>query len=125
VRFLLDEGLPLRLGAYLSSQGHDVSSIGSDHPYALSDRAILAIGWEERRIILTNDKDFGDLIFHERLPHAGVILFRLGYEPLDGRVARLERVLTDYAAQLDCFIVVTAQAVRVRSIAFEDETQTQ
>jgi predicted nuclease of predicted toxin-antitoxin system len=121
VRFLLDEGLPLRLGACLSSQGHDVSAVGRDHPYALSDHAILAIAREERRIILTNDKDFGDLIFRDRLPHAGVILFRLGYEPIDGRIKRLERVLIDHAAHLNRFIVVTAQSVRVRPSSSESE----
>jgi predicted nuclease of predicted toxin-antitoxin system len=124
VKFLLDEGLPLRLGAYLSSRGHDVATIGRDHPYALSDRAILAIAWREQRIILTNDKDFGDLIFRDRLPHAGVILFRLGYEPLDGRIARLERVLAEHAPHLHRFIVVTSQSVRIRSASSESEAQT-
>jgi predicted nuclease of predicted toxin-antitoxin system len=123
VKFLLDEGLPLRLGAYLSSQGHDVATVGRDHPYALSDRAILAIAWEERRIVLTNDKDFGDLIFRDRIPHAGVILFRFGYEPIDGRIKRLERVLNDHAAHLNRFVVVTARSVRVRPNSVESEDQ--
>ncbi len=115
MRFLLDEGLPFRLGSHLASEGHDVTAIGPDHPHALADREILAIAHREGRIVLTNDKDFGDLVFRDRLPHAGVILFRLGYVPLPVRIAHLERVLTEHADRLDRFIVVTPRGIRVGS----------
>ena len=115
MKFLLDEGLPFRLGSHLEAEGHDVTAVGRDHPHALSDREILAIARREGRIVLTNDKDFGDLVFRDRLPHAGVILFRLGYVPLPVRIAHLERVLTEYAARLDQFIVVTPGGIRVGS----------
>jgi predicted nuclease of predicted toxin-antitoxin system len=41
---------------------------------------VLAIATAEQRVLLTNDKDFGELIFRRRLPHAGVILFRLAQQ---------------------------------------------
>ncbi len=86
MRFLLDEGLPYRLAAHLHALGHDVTAVGHDYPFSLADRAILDIATVERRIILTNDKDFGDLIFRDQLRHDGVILFRLGYVTLDERI---------------------------------------
>jgi predicted nuclease of predicted toxin-antitoxin system len=101
MRFLLDEGLPFRLATHLHTLGHDVTAVGHDYPHALADQEILGIAVAELRIVLTNDKDFGDLIFRDRLRHAGVILFRLGYVPLDVRIAYTERVLTDYADRLD------------------------
>ncbi len=115
MRLLLDEGLPFRLAAHLRGQGHDVTAVGHDYPHALADREILAIARRERRIVLTNDKDFGDLVFRDKLPHAGVVLFRLGYVPLPVRIARLERVLIEYADRLDQFIVVTPGGIRVGS----------
>jgi predicted nuclease of predicted toxin-antitoxin system len=115
VRFLLDEGLPFRLAAYLTSEGHDVVPCGADYPHALTDRQILAIAYGEQRIVLTNDKDFGDLVFRDRLPHAGVILFRLGYVPIDVRIALLREVLMDHAEHLDQFIVVLPGGSRVAS----------
>ena len=115
MRFLLDEGLPFRLAAWLADEGHDVETIGHDYPNALADRAILAIALRERRIVLTNDKDFGDLVFRDRLPHAGVILFRLSYVSIDERIELLRRVFTNHASELDRFVVVTPQGVRVRS----------
>lgn len=115
MRFLLDEGLPFRLVTHLQGLGHDVTSVGHDYPHALTDKMILAIATTEQRVVLTNDKDFGDLIFRDRLPHAGVILFRLGYVPIDVRIAHLHHVLFDYTDQLDQFIVVTHGDVRIRS----------
>jgi predicted nuclease of predicted toxin-antitoxin system len=113
MRFLLDEGLPYRLAAFLIALGHDVTAVGYDYPFSLSDRAILEIAHAERRVILTNDKDFGDLVMRDMLPHAGVILFRLGYVPLDERIALMQRVLDEYADDLNQFIVVTRNAIRV------------
>lgn len=114
MRFLLDEGLPLRITAYLREHGHDIVTVGRDYPFALPDRQILEIARNELRIVLTNDTDFGDLVFREHLPHAGVILFRLGYVSLPDRIARLQQVLVNHADQLDRFIVVTARNIRVR-----------
>jgi predicted nuclease of predicted toxin-antitoxin system len=115
MRFLLDEGLPYRIAAHLHALGHDATAVGHDYPFALGDREILDIATAERRIVLTNDKDFGDLVFRDHLRHEGVILFRLGYVPLDERIAWLERVLADHADRLRDVIVVTHRGIRVRA----------
>jgi predicted nuclease of predicted toxin-antitoxin system len=115
MRFLLDEGLPYRLATHLQALGHDATAVGHDYPFALADREILGIATAERRVILTNDKDFGDLVFRDHLQHEGVILFRLGYVPLDIRIAYLERVVADHADRLRDVIVVTQRGIRVRA----------
>jgi predicted nuclease of predicted toxin-antitoxin system len=115
VKFILDEGLPFRLLTFLEDEGHDVSVCGLDHPHALTDREILAIAHQERRILLTNDKDFGDLVYRDSLPHSGVILFRVGFIPIGDRLALLQQILIDYADQLDRFFVVTPRGIRVGS----------
>jgi predicted nuclease of predicted toxin-antitoxin system len=116
VRFLLDEGLPARLERFLEIEGHDVEVCGREHPHALDDREILAISYHEQRVLLTNDKDFGDLVFRDRLPHAGVILFRLGFVHIDIRIAYLRQVLNDHADRLDQFIVISPQGARISSV---------
>jgi predicted nuclease of predicted toxin-antitoxin system len=77
VRFLLDENAEYRLAAFLRERGHEVTAVARDYPGALTDREVLAIALVEARILITNDRDFGELIVRERLPHAGVIYFRL------------------------------------------------
>jgi predicted nuclease of predicted toxin-antitoxin system len=116
VRFLLDESADYRLAAFLAGRGHDVTAIAHNYQSALSDRAVLAIARRERRILITNDTDFGELIVRLRLRHHGVVLFRLRTTRLTSKVERLEFVLSRYESQLDRFLVVTDARVRVTAI---------
>ena len=114
MKFLLDESADSRLAAYLTDRGHDVKVVAQDYPHALSDREVLSIAQREDRILITNDRDFGDLIVHLRLPHAGVILFRLRTTQLATKQRRLDYVLARYSDRLREFIVVSEQRIRVR-----------
>lgn len=113
MRFLLDQSADARLVPYLRSLGHDVVRVGRDLPGGIPDTEVLSLAVAEKRILITDDKDFGELVFHRHLPHQGVVFFRLGdYTPLVTKVARLDYVLAHYADRLDQFITVTAHRVR-------------
>ena len=109
MKFLLDENIDARLLPFLEDLGHDVTSVARDYRYGWLDEDVLALAHHEQRILLTNDRDFGELIFHQGLPHSGIILFRLA--PNDANVhlrkGRLQYVLTHYADRLQHFLVVT------------------
>ncbi|MGE3272265.1 MAG: DUF5615 family PIN-like protein, partial [Chloroflexota bacterium] len=77
MRFLLDESAVARLLPFLRSRGDDATRIAGDYPAGLADRAVLALAAEEERILITADRDFGELIFCLGLPHQGVISFDL------------------------------------------------
>lgn len=114
MKFLLDESADYPLAPYLKTLGHDVKTITIDFQRALPDKDVLAIAKREKRILITNDRDFGELIFRQNLSHAGVILFRLGEESLETKKTALNTVLTKYAHELRHFIVVTPLGVRIR-----------
>jgi predicted nuclease of predicted toxin-antitoxin system len=115
MRFLLDQSTDARLVQYLREHGHDVTRIGSEYPEGLADAQVLAIGHAERRIVITDDRDFGELVSRHRQPHAGVIYLRLGpLADLALRIKRLADVLQRHAGQLDQFLVVGRESVRVR-----------
>ena len=113
-RFILDESADLPLRTHLRAGGHDVTAIAHDYPGALADEDVLAIAVAEDRILITNDRDFGELVFRRQLPHRGVILFRLGNEAIPIKMRWLDHVLDAYADRLREFIVVTDRGVRVR-----------
>jgi len=75
MRFLLDESADACLAPYLRGLGHDVARLAVDYPAGLPDPRVLAIAAAEGRVLLTNDRDFGELVFRLRQSHAGVILF--------------------------------------------------
>jgi predicted nuclease of predicted toxin-antitoxin system len=115
VRFLLDESTEFRIASFLRALGHDVTAIAHKYPASLPDSDVLALADAERRILITNDRDFGELIFRLNRPHAGVIYFRLGLaSTAEEKIARLEQVLTRDAEQLGSFLVVTPSGIRVR-----------
>lgn len=116
MKFLLDESADFPLASYLKALGHDVTAIAHDYPHALKDEEVLKIAQQEKRILITNDRDFGELIFRQKLPHHGVILFRLGEEDIETKKAWLERVLVDYQKNLQHFIVVTDRGIRIRKV---------
>jgi predicted nuclease of predicted toxin-antitoxin system len=75
---------------------------------------VLSLARQDQRIVVTNDLDFGELIFHQQLAHAGVILFRLAEQDITVKQHWLSHVLHTYADQLDQFLVITRRGVRVR-----------
>lgn len=75
---------------------------------------MLAIARREGRILITDDRDFGELVFRRRQLHAGVIYLRLASYSFALTTARLNDVLTHHASRLDRFLVVTPASVRER-----------
>lgn len=115
MRFLLDQSSDARLIRHLHSLGHDANRIARDYPAGLPDSEVLAIAHREGRILVTDDRDFGDLIFQHFHPHSGVIYLRLGDDAdIETKRARIDHVLALYADQLDRFLVVTRDRVRTR-----------
>ena len=75
MRFLLDVCASSRgMRAVLVDSGHDVLSALERDPRA-ADEELLALALEEQRIPVTEDEDFGELVFVRRLPHPCVIRF--------------------------------------------------
>src|SRR5947209_4166126 len=116
MKFLLDENVDYRLLSFLTQLGHDAVFLSESYTYGSTDRHVLRIAEQNHRILLTNDKDFGELIVRRHLPHCGVILFRLKDETLTNVQTRLHQVLTEYTDQLDHFLVITQNRVRIRKI---------
>jgi predicted nuclease of predicted toxin-antitoxin system len=111
LRFLLDESADIRLKARLAALGHDVTSIVLDYGAGLPDPEVLAIARHEQRVLITDDLDFGELIFRTGMRHVGVILFRLGPAELSAKLAPLELLLTQYGHEMQHFFVIARRGI--------------
>jgi len=86
VRILANENFPSDAVFALRERGHDVVWMRSEAPGS-TDRRILERAQTENRILLTFDKDFGELAFRYQLPaSSGIVLFRIK-APSSTRVA--------------------------------------
>lgn len=116
MNFLADENFPLDAVLTLRRQGHDVAWIRTDSP-GVTDEIVLARARAENRILLTFDKDFGELAIRRGLPATcGIILFRT--TATAGPVAA-EKVSMAIASRTDWpghFAVVDDRRIRIRPL---------
>ena len=115
MRFVVDECTGPTVAQWLRDEGHDVVSIFNE-ARGSKDETILARAFLADRILITNDKDFGDHIFRDRLPHKGIILLRLGDPRAINKIAALRRLFASHPDDLQGrFSVVTETLIRIVS----------
>ena len=88
MRLLLDTCIWGGAAPELRAAGHDVSWAG-DWPQDPGDDEILALAHRERRVLVTLDKDFGELAIVHEQPHGGIVRI-VGFRP-DGTQACVSR----------------------------------
>ena len=116
LRFLVDESSGKRLFLALVDEGYDTKFVTQILPSA-EDNKILEFAQRENRIIITNDKDFGELIFRLQKPSSGVILLRLRIDNSQNRIKYLLNVISMlYMRLFSNFLVVTENKIRIRKI---------
>lgn len=116
MRFLADENFPGDAVNALRSDGHDVAWIRTLAP-GISDEEVLRRAETDERVLLTFDKDFGELAYQRRLPAScGVVLVRL---PMHDPVASMKRLVQVLGARSDWagkFWVIDDRRVRMRPL---------
>ena len=108
MRFMVDESTGPIVARWLREQGHDVYSVFDD-ARGLIDDDVIRRAFDGRRILVTNDKDFGEKIYRERYPHHGVVLLRLGDERAEVKIATLRSLLHEHSDRLPEQFVVVAE----------------
>lgn len=116
MKFLADEGVERVVVAELRRGGHDVRYVAEESP-GLDDAAVLALADADGRVLVTNDKDFGRLVFLGGLVATGIVLFRVGTERAAVKAARIADLLRADPPLLEgYFTVIGARSVRRRPL---------
>ena len=114
MKFLLDVcASSRRMREALTAQGHDVLTAVEKDPRA-TDEEILALALEERRVLITEDKDFGELTFVRRLPCPAII--RFVEMTVEEKVSAMRELLEQHPRALTdgSLVVVTRHRLRIR-----------
>ncbi|MCI0529224.1 MAG: DUF5615 family PIN-like protein [Nitrospira sp.] len=113
-KFLVDVGVGKKVERWLLQSQYDVKAV-RDISSSMEDDEILQMAVSESRIVLTMDKDFGELVYNFSLPHAGVLLLRLEEAKADEKVKIVKSILENYADQLpNKFSVFQNGRLRIR-----------
>jgi predicted nuclease of predicted toxin-antitoxin system len=116
ITFLADESCDFSIVRKLRSAEYNVLSVAESFPSA-SDQNVLKHAIEEKRILLTEDKDFGEWVFAHGEKIAGVILIRF---PGNARTRLCEEIMllvNEHGIELKkCFAVLEPGRARLRKI---------
>ena len=114
MKLLADESVDGPIVTRLRDDGHDVPSIAEDSP-GLPDLGVLARAHQEGVVLLTGDKDFGELVYRQRLPHAGVLLLRLAGADEDTKCELVSRAVAEHGSDFPgAFSVLSVDDLRIR-----------
>lgn len=111
MRVLLDTCVATSAREALVTAGHDVTWTG-EWDRDPGDREILRHANQNGMVLVTLDKDFGELAIVHRLPHVGIIRL-VDVRPKD-QGKRCVDVLSGYGDQLQAGAILTVEAFRVR-----------
>ena len=116
MRFLMNENVPGSVISALRERGHDVLS-AKESLRGERDETLLVRAQAEKRLLVTQDKDFGELAFRARLPAlCGIVLFRLSGADPDEDNRRILAALESDAEWTGHFDVVTPTRIRLRPL---------
>jgi predicted nuclease of predicted toxin-antitoxin system len=116
VRLLLDECCDPRLVAALRNAGYDVHYV-LESDRGADDEAVLVLSRDQGRILVTEDKDFGELVIRYGRPVPGLILLRFAPDRGDRKVGALLALLAAHGKHLaGRFAVVEESGARLRPL---------
>lgn len=114
MKCVADENVDSAIVTALRSVGHDVWYVAEEARGILDDE-VLQKAADENALLLTSDKDFGDLVFRQGKADSGVLLIRLAGVPALEKATIVTRVFRDHRAELHgAFSVLTRAALRIR-----------
>jgi predicted nuclease of predicted toxin-antitoxin system len=114
VNFLADESVDVQIVDRLRADGHDVLAVVDMEP-GISDDSVLNFANEHDALLLTADKDFGELVFRQGRVFKGVVLVRLAGLSLSLKAAIVSGAIRDRGAELlETFTVISPGMVRLR-----------
>ena len=114
MRWLADECIDAALVVHLRAAGHDVVYMAEIAP-AASDADVVARAQGEGRLLLTEDKDFGDLVFRRGRQVPGIVLLRLDPAMHGLKRRRLDAAMTRFGDEGLRGRYMTIEAARFRS----------
>ena len=119
INFLADESCDFAVVRALRNEGYNVIAVAEVTP-ATDDEDTIGLAYSEAKILLTEDKDFGRLVYAHAYPSGGVILIRF---PSNIR-RTLPKVILDLVRDMKqrlvgCFVVVEPGHIRINRSTVE------
>lgn len=114
MNLLADENHERQIVERLRSDGHSVLYVAELEP-SISDDLVLQRANEHGALLVTEDHDFGELVFRQRLVHLGVVLVRLPGLAAEKKASLVSKAFASHGAEMPGnFSVISAGRIRIR-----------
>jgi predicted nuclease of predicted toxin-antitoxin system len=116
VRIVADEGTDRQIVQRLRADGHEVAYVAEQDP-GTADADVLALATWLNALLVTPDKDFGELVYRQGMAAAGVLLYRLAGCAQPDKADRVAWALATHGAEIEGgFAVLTPDRLRIRRL---------
>ncbi|MFI5201696.1 MAG: DUF5615 family PIN-like protein [Candidatus Kapaibacterium sp.] len=116
MKIVADENVDRRIIERLRAEGHSVSAI-VEEMQSSPDPGVLAFSLESKSLLITEDKDFGELVFHKKQAQFGTLLVRLEGVPRKKRIDLVCDLIAERGDELiNAFSVLTPYSIRIRDM---------
>ena len=113
MQLIADESCDSRLTRSLRAAGHDVIAIAETRA-GITDEEVIELARAERRLLITEDKDFGQLVISATKESSGVLLIRYPAFARSGLADAVLALLKERGDKLySCFVVLEPGRVRL------------
>ena len=116
LKFLVDVGVGKGIEKYLLEEGYDTKPVRDIDP-RMEDEEIIRTAISENRMVITMDKDFGELVYHSSMKHSGVLLLRLEDATGSEKLQVVKHIMKKYSGRIkNCFCVFQNDKFRIKKI---------
>jgi predicted nuclease of predicted toxin-antitoxin system len=95
INFFADENIQNALIEWIKSKGFDISGIRTENLYGLDDEKIIQKAFAEKKVIITQDSDFGTIIFTKKIKFYAIIYLKPGHHNSEYHIPTLEIILNN------------------------------
>lgn len=114
MKFLIDIGVGKSVEEWFKTNGYDVKSV-RDIDSRAKDADILKLATSEGRMVLTMDKNFGELVYKCGMHHSGVLILRLEDAKREEKIEVISRIMSNFSGNMkNKFCVFQNGKLRVR-----------
>jgi predicted nuclease of predicted toxin-antitoxin system len=119
MKLIADESVDFGVIRSLRKRGIEAISISEEHA-GFSDTEVLSLAQNYQCLLITEDKDFGELAYRLKLLHFGILLIRLGDIPRNERITTATEMITSHFDRIDRnFSVLTKKGLRIKVLPIE------
>lgn len=115
MKFLANENIPWDVVKELRNKGYEIMRV-DEVQKGMNDAEVLKLSFEQDRILITFDKDFGEKVFRSKASTKGIILLRFSPESIAFIIKRITCLLENFPDLKNKFIVVEEDRIRIKDV---------